>query len=93
MTDNIIERLTLAADWFDQPPPPSNPPPGTPLPKMLREAATAIADWQASSEAYRLDGERMRAALTNAIPHLPHGGSVWLDAKSALGDGQSPGEK
>lgn len=34
-----------------------------------------IADWQASSEAYRLDAERLRAALHKAIAHMEDGES------------------
>lgn len=65
--ETLIDRMIFAADRLDQPPPPSNPPPGTSLPKMLRDAAVEIADWQASSESYRLDAEKLRAFTRWAI--------------------------
>jgi len=35
----------------------------------------AIADWQASSEEYRLDAEELRTALKSALPHLDNSDS------------------
>jgi len=39
---DVVEQLRAIADWFDQPLPPSDPPPSIPLPKMLRMAADEI---------------------------------------------------
>jgi hypothetical protein len=63
MANDIVKRLKAAADWLDQPPPPTLPPPGEPLTRLLRDAVEHIEEMESEQRLFDQDAGEKQLTL------------------------------